>query len=344
MVWSYRARGRSVASLAAIVVPLLALCALCTADIGKSDQALSAKPLTAETAAFLKHLAINQSAPVYFRIFKEESELEVWKDRGDGRYVAVKIYPICNWSGTIGPKQTLGDHMSPEGFYAAGRDGLKPDSSYHLALNIGYPNALDRALGRNGDFIMVHGKCLSVGCFAMTDDSIEEIYALARDAIAGGQDKIPIHIFPFRMSNASMALHLGHAAADSWAPLKEAYDDFESARLVPKTAACGKRYIVNAVWPAGSVEEPLAGAECPAFIRRPPAPLSRKAAKALQSHPLTAQGQKTRTLHDIAYWDDAAAKAEMAAIKKREEDRKVRRQADAQRMTDTGGIKPMINP
>lgn len=344
MFWSYRARGRSVASLAAIVVPLLALCALCTADIGKSDQALSAKPLTAATAAFLKHLAINQNAPVYIRIFKEESELEVWKDRGDGRYAAVKIYPICNWSGTIGPKQTLGDHMSPEGFYAVGRDGLKPDSSYHLALNIGYPNALDRALGRNGDFIMLHGKCLSVGCFAMTDDSIEEIYALARDAIAGGQDKIPVHIFPFRMSDASMALHLGHAAADSWAPLKEAYDDFESARLVPKTAACGKRYVVNPVWSAALVEEPAAGAECPAFMRRPPAPLSRKAAKALQSHPLTAQGQKTRTLHDIAYWDDAAAKAEMAAIKKREEDRKVRRQADAQRMTDTGGIKPMINP
>ena len=344
MFWSHRTRGHSVAFLAAIFVPVLAVCALFTADPGKSDQALSAKPLTAETAAFLKHLAINQSAPVYIRIFKEESELEVWKDRGDGRYVAVKIYPICNWSGTIGPKQTLGDHMSPEGFYAMGRDGLKPDSSYHLALNIGYPNALDRALGRNGDFIMVHGKCLSVGCFAMTDEYIEEIYALVRDAIAGGQEKIPVHIFPFRMTEASMALHLGHAAAESWAPLKEAYDDFESARLVPKTAACGKRYVVNPVWPAATGEEPNAGAECPAFMRRPPAPLSRKAAKALQSHPLTAQGQKTRTLHDIAYWDDAAAKAEMAAIKKREEDRKVRRQADALRMTDTGGIKPMINP
>ena len=341
MFWSYRARWRSAAFLAVIVAPVLALC---TAGIGKSDQALSAKPLSAATAAFLKHLAINQNAPVYVRIFKEDSELEVWKDRGDGRYVAVKTYPICNWSGTIGPKQTLGDHMSPEGFYSFGRDGLKPDSSYHLALNIGYPNALDRALGRNGDFIMVHGKCLSVGCFAMTDEYIEEIYAFARDAIDGGQEKIPVHIFPFRMSEASMALHLGHGAAESWAPLKEAYDDFENARQVPKTAACGKRYVVNPVWSAASVEEPNASAKCPAFMRRPPAPLSRKAAKALQSHPLMAQGQKTRTLHDIAYWDDAAAKAEMAAIKKREEDRKVRRQADAQRMTDTGGIKPMINP
>ncbi len=344
MVLSYRARGRSVASLAAIVAPLLALSALCSADISKSDPALSAKPIPSETAAFLKHLAIAQSAPVYIRIFKEESELEVWKDRGDGRYVAVKTYPICNWSGTIGPKQTLGDHMSPEGFYAVGHDGLKPDSSYHLALNVGYPNALDRALGRNGDFIMMHGKCLSVGCFAMTDDYIEEIYAFVREAIDGGQDKIPVHIFPFRMTEVSMALHLGHAAADSWVPLKEAYDDFENARQVPTTAACGQRYVVNPVWSAAAAEEPSAAAECPAFMRRPPAPLSRKAAKSLQSHPLTAPGQKTRTLHDIAYWDDAAAKAEMAAIKKREEDRKVRRQADALRMTDTGGIKPMINP
>ena len=316
--------------------------AFSTAAIGQS--APSAKPLPSETVNFLKRKTIAPGAPAYIRIFKEESELEVWKARADGRYVHIKTFPICNWSGGLGPKQTIGDHMSPEGFYMLGRESLKPDSSFHLALNIGYPNALDRTLGRSGDFIMVHGKCQSVGCFAMGDEGIEEVYAMVRETLAGSQASVPLHISPFRMSDANMALHLGHPASDSWTPLKDAYDDFEAAREPPKVAACSKRYVVNPVWQTGASEPADAGSECPAFMRRPPAPLPRKIAKSLAAEPLHAPGLKTRTVHDIAYWDEAAAKAEYAAIKKREEVRKARKQAEAQRMTETGGIKPMLNP
>ena len=320
------------------------MAALSSAAHAETGPSASAKPLSTETFAFLKRRTIAPGAPVYLRIFKEESELEVWKARADGRYVHVKTFPICNWSGGLGPKQTLGDHMAPEGFYTLSKDSLKPDSSYHLALNIGYPNALDKVLGRNGDFIMVHGKCLSVGCFAMGDDGIEDVYAFVREAMATGQEKVPVHIFPFHMNDANMALHLGHIAAESWPPLKAAFDDFQASREPPRIAACSKHYVVNPVWAKGAAEPADAGAECPAFMRRPPAPMSRKIAKSLAAEPLQARGLKTRTVHDIAYWDEAAAKAEYAAIKKREEDRKARKAAEAQRMTETGGIKPMINP
>ena len=337
--------GRRAPLRAALVAGLLStVAAVSPAANAQTASSAPSKPLSSETFAFLKRKTIAASAPAYIRIFKEDSELEVWKARADGRYVHVKTFPICNWSGALGPKQTLGDHMSPEGFYGLSRDSLKPDSSFHLALNIGYPNALDRALGRNGDFIMVHGKCLSVGCFAMGDEGIEEVYAFARDALAGGQDKVPVHIFPFRMNDANMALHLGHTASGSWAPLKEAYDDFESSRQVPQVSACSKHYVVNPAWTAGSAEPTDASAVCPPYMRRPPAPLSRKLAKSLTGAPLVAPGQKTRTAHDIAIWDDAAAKAESAAIKKREENRKARKDAEAQRVTETGGIKAMINP
>ncbi len=127
------------------------------------------KPLPPAVEASIILHDIAPEAPIYIRVFKEESELEVWKARPNGRYALIKTFPVCNWGGTIGPKQSRGDRMSPEGFYNVTPGALKPDSKYHLAFNIGYPNALDRALGRTGDFIMVHGNCVSVGCFAMSD-------------------------------------------------------------------------------------------------------------------------------------------------------------------------------
>jgi murein L,D-transpeptidase YafK len=331
-------RALSIAGLSFLVL------ALATAAGAETIAAPAAKPLNTSTLEFQKRKSIAAAAPVYIRIFKEESELEIWKARADGRYVHIKTFPICNWSGGLGPKQSIGDHMAPEGFYALTKESLKADSSYHLALNIGYPNVLDKALGRTGDFIMVHGKCQSVGCYAMGDEGIEEVYAFVREALAAGQDTVPLHIFPFHMNDGNMALHLGHAAAESWPPLKAAFDDFEAAREPPRTAACSKHYVVNPVWAAGSSEPTDPAAECPAFMRRSPTPLSRKVAKSLGGEPLNAPGQKTRTAHDIAYWDDAAAKAEYAALKKREADRKARKASEAQRMTETGGIKPMMNP
>ena len=120
---------------------------------------------------------MDAQAPIFIRIFKEESELEVWKQRDDGRFYHFKTYPICNWSGDLGPKVKQGDRQAPEGFYTVTREQMNPDSNYHLAMNLGYPNAYDRSQRRTGEFLMIHGKCKSAGCYAMTDALIEEIYA-----------------------------------------------------------------------------------------------------------------------------------------------------------------------
>lgn len=260
------------------------------------------KPAPQDVQTLLKARAIAPSAPIYIRVFKEESELEVWKARSDGRYVAIKTYPICTWSGTLGPKKSLGDQMSPEGFYGFTADGLKPDSKYHLAFNVGYPNALDRALGRTGNFIMVHGQCVSVGCFAMTNDLIEEIYALARDAIEGGAERVPVHIFPFHMTDDNMRRHAGHAAAASWGPLKEAYDDFARTQEPPRVGVCGSRYVIN---PLTAIDGGAKDA-CPSRVGKLLAPLSPKKARKLAflSAPLFADGPKTRSIEDIAAWNE----------------------------------------
>jgi murein L,D-transpeptidase YafK len=282
------------------------LCAIGSAScthLAAAENSAAQKPLPPETLTALGRKVIPASSPVYIRIFKQESELEVWKARADGRYLHVKTFPICTWSGSLGPKLTLGDRMSPEGFYAITPDRLKPDSKYHLALNVGYPNALDRALKRTGDFIMVHGQCVSVGCFAMTNDLIEEIYAFVRVAFEDGVDEVPVHIFPFRMTATNMTAHASHAARDSWQPLKEAYDDFAKTHEPPRVGLCGKRYVVNPL--AQLNDDPLAA--CPARIGKLLAPVSPRKAKKLAAAntPLVAEGLKTRDADGTVSWSPA---------------------------------------
>ena len=300
--------------------------------------ALKSTPDDVQT--LLKARAIAPSAPIYIRVFKEESELEVWKARRDGRYVAIKTYPICKWSGALGPKTTLGDQMAPEGFYGFGQDGLKPDSKYHLALNVDYPNALDRALGRTGDFIMVHGQCVSIGCFAMTNDLIEEIYALARDALDGGAERVPVHVFPFRMTAANLKRHADHPAKLSWAPLKEAFDDFARTQEPPRVGVCGSRYIIN---PIAKLKLDAKDA-CPARIGKLIAPLSPKKARKLAfiSTPLFADGPKTRSLDDIATWDGSEARAMMSDIAARDANAKRRKDAAVSGASDNGSLTPFL--
>jgi murein L,D-transpeptidase YafK len=258
-----------------------------------AGEAAAEKPLPASVEAALILKDIVPEAPVYIRVFKEESELEVWKARPNGRYALIKTFPVCNWGGTLGPKRTVGDSMSPEGFYNVTPGALKPDSKYHLAFNIGYPNALDRALGRTGSFIMVHGDCRSVGCFAMSDVLIEEIYAFVRDALAAGETSVPVHVFPFRMTAANMKKHADNPARDTWGPLKQAYDDFTETRELPKIGMCGKRYVVNSITPVGT--DP--NAACPTLIGKRLAPLSPRLAKRLvKADPdLEAKGQKLKS-------------------------------------------------
>ena len=180
------------------------------------------------------------------RIFKAESELEVWKAKDDGRFYLFKTYPICSYSGGLGPKVEQGDRQAPEGFYLVSLDQMNPRSKYHLSFNVGFPNAYDRAYGRTGQNIMVHGDCTSAGCYAMTDAVVEEIFILAREALQGGQPAFQIQAFPFRMTAANMTAHKDDKWYDFWKNLKEGYDYFEISHLPPKIAVCEKRYLINA--------------------------------------------------------------------------------------------------
>lgn len=263
----------------ALACVALAVCLVLggTSQRSFAGEADAVKPVPAATEAAMIVKSVPVDAPIYIRVFKEESELEVWKQRANGRYALVKTFPICRWSGGLGPKVSQGDLMSPEGFYGFVHNSLNPESKYHLSLNIGYPNALDRALGRTGSAIMVHGNCISVGCFAMSDKLIEEIYAMVREALTAGQSSVPVHVFPFRMTAANVAEHADSRARDGWAPLKQAYDDFATSRELPQIGMCSKRYIVNAITPVG--DDP--NAACPALIGRRVAPLSPRFSKKL---------------------------------------------------------------
>jgi murein L,D-transpeptidase YafK len=255
------------------------------------------RPLSNDTVMMLGRKGMEPAQPMFVRVFKEESELEVWKQRTDGRYHHFKTYPICNWSGDLGPKVKQGDRQSPEGFYTVNRNQMNPNSSFHLAFNIGYPNAYDRAQGRSGDFLMVHGKCKSAGCYAMTDALIEEIYALARESFIGGQDVIDVHAYPFRMTDENMARYQKHGHSKFWATLKEGYDYFETTRLTPAVAVCEKKYLVNAKW-KGNVSRIEPTGACPAFERIKPDPFVSTTQQIAEPR-LIAPGPKTRLADSI---------------------------------------------
>ena len=201
--------------------------------------------------------------PIFIRVFKHSYELEVWVERG-GCFAHFRTYPICSFSGDLGPKLAEGDLQAPEGFYYVRRRQLNPASSYHLAYNIGYPNAYDRAHKRTGGHIMIHGSCASAGCLAMTDDKIEEIYALAEDALDGGQPFFRVHIFPFRMTPAQLRKHENPKWKAFWANLKQGYDWFEQHGRPPDVNVDGLQYTFKSSRPKG-------GKECePVQIERAP--------------------------------------------------------------------------
>lgn len=257
---------------------VIGLCAVgaCAAFLTACSQAPtippSEQPLSKDTMMLLGRKGMDATAPIFVRIFKEESELEVWKLRGDGRYYHFKTYPICNWSGELGPKLKKGDRQAPEGFYTITYDQLNPDSKFHLAFNLGYPNAYDKAKYRTGQHLMVHGDCKSAGCYAMTDALIEEIYALAREALRGGQSKFDVHAYPFRMTDAKLARHRKSKWYAFWRTMKRGYDYFESHRIPPAVAVCERRYVVDVVLPEGRRISPTS--RCPRFKRQPIAPFA----------------------------------------------------------------------
>jgi murein L,D-transpeptidase YafK len=199
-------------------------------------------PIPGELYALMNEKSVAKDDPVLIRSFKKESELEVWKKGRDGRYVHLKTYPICRWSGQLGPKKREGDRMTPEGFYAIPQAQMNPNSSFYLSFNMGFPNAYDRSHGRTGNFLMVHGACSSAGCYSMTDDQMGEIYALMREAHSGGQKTVQMQSYPFRMTAENLAKHRHDPNMAFWKNLKEGSDIFEVTRQEPKVAVCGGRY------------------------------------------------------------------------------------------------------
>jgi murein L,D-transpeptidase YafK len=181
--------------------------------------------------------------PVHVRIYKAEMRLEVWLRGRDERFAHFRDYEICTYSGGIGPKLAEGDHQAPEGFYRVGFSQLNPHSRHHLAFNLGFPNQYDRSLGRTGSALMVHGGCSSVGCYAMTDAGIDQIYSMVEAAIGTGQGEVDVHIFPFEMTDEAMAAHAGSAWAAYWQNLKEGFDLFEANGVPPEVGACRGRYV-----------------------------------------------------------------------------------------------------
>jgi murein L,D-transpeptidase YafK len=224
-------------------------------------------PLSDRMLSQIKDKNMDKDSPILVRLFKEESELEVWKKNQDGQFALLKTYPICRWSGDLGPKKKEGDRQAPEGFYTINPGQMNPNSSYYLAFNTGFPNTYDRSWGYTGSELMVHGDCSSRGCYAMTDEQIQEIYALARESFFGGQKAFQLEAFPFRMTALNMAKHRNNPNFAFWKMLKEGYDHFEASKQEPKVAVCEKRYVFDPAAPDNATK-PLAfsptGA-CPAY-------------------------------------------------------------------------------
>ncbi|MCA0400708.1 MAG: murein L,D-transpeptidase [Proteobacteria bacterium] len=222
-------------------------------------------PISPQMQALMSQKGMNARSPILIRTYKKESELEVWKQDASGQYALLKTFPMCRWSGQLGPKKVEGDRQVPEGFYAITQNQLNPNSSYYLSFNVGYPNAFDRAHGRNGTNIMVHGACSSRGCFSMTDEQIADIYALTREAFGGGQKAVQMQSFPFRMSAENLAKFRADENMPFWKNLKEGADHFDVTKREVQVSVCNRRYVFNAQGKDGASLE--AGASCPPLQR-----------------------------------------------------------------------------
>jgi murein L,D-transpeptidase YafK len=221
------------------------------------------RPVSSSLVAKMDRLNMKETSPIFIRLYKETSELEIWKQRENGDYALLKTYPICKWSGKLGPKVKEGDRQAPEGVYIVGPGQMNPKSNYYLSFNIGYPNAYDRSLGRTGSNLMVHGACSSAGCYSMSDDDAGEIFRLARDAFRGGQTSFQIQALPFRMTAENLANHKDDPNMPFWRMLKVGADNFDLTLKPPKVDVCDHKYIFNA--DAGPTFDP--NATCPQYTQ-----------------------------------------------------------------------------
>ncbi len=249
----------------AVGLAIAACAGIAGCDNSYLDQssARSQQPISSATLAQMTALDTTPSSPTVIRTYKKEAELEIWKMKSNGQYALLKTYPMCRWSGQLGPKKREGDMQVPEGFYSIAPGQMNPNSHYYLAFNVGYPNAYDRAYGRTGGNVMVHGVCSSAGCFSMTDEQVADIYAIARDSFAGGQREIQLQSYPFHMTAENMAKFRLDPNIDFWKNLKDGSDHFEVTKNEPSVLVCGKHYVFDA-----TAKDEVTGSEpCPALKR-----------------------------------------------------------------------------
>jgi murein L,D-transpeptidase YafK len=238
-----------------------------TDEISMANNAKANQPVPPRLIQAMTEKNMDLQSPILVRIFKQEAELEVWKQDRDGRFALLKTYPICRWSGDLGPKVREGDRQAPEGFYTISPAQMNPQSAYYLSFNTGYPNAFDQALGRTGGQLMVHGDCSSRGCYAMTDEQIAEIYSLGRESFFGGQRAFQLQAYPFKMTPINMAKHRNNPNMPFWKMIKEGYDQFEVTKQEPKVDFCEKKYVFNAIRAPNAKSDPVfnASAKCPVY-------------------------------------------------------------------------------
>lgn len=259
------ARPARVIRLALAVAAAVALAAC--QEQASLENARAYYPIPDAALALMASKGTTASAPILIRAFKKEAELEIWKMKPDGRYIHLKTFPVCRWSGQLGPKTQEGDRQVPEGFYSITPGQMNPNSHYYLSFNVGYPNAFDQAHGYTGGNIMVHGICSSAGCFAMTDKEIAEIYAIAREAFAGGQREIQMQSYPFHMTAKNLAKFRLDPNMPFWKELKKGSDYFKVTRQEPQVGVCDRRYVFDATPVNGERLDPVS--PCPALKRDP---------------------------------------------------------------------------
>ena len=246
-----------------LTVAACALIAGCDNSYLDQSSGRSQQPISSATLAEMDKLDTTPSSPTIIRTYKKEAELEIWKMKSNGEYALLKTYPMCRWSGQLGPKKREGDMQVPEGFYTIAPGQMNPTSHYYLSFNVGYPNAYDRAYGRTGGNVMVHGVCSSAGCFSMTDEQVADIYAIARESFAGGQREIQLQSYPFHMTAENLAKFRLDPNIGFWKDLKNGSDHFEVTKAEPSVTVCGKRYVFGAT----AKGEVSASEPCPALTR-----------------------------------------------------------------------------
>src|SRR6187399_1052936 len=270
-VWSsaliYRSLVRALITSAALAAGVL-LTGCNSDEISLATNAKANQPVPPKLIQAMVEKDMDLNSPILVRLFKQEAELEIWKQDRAGRFALLKTYPICRWSGDLGPKIKEGDRQAPEGFYSISPAQMNPQSSYYLAFNTGYPNAFDKALGRTGSQLMVHGDCSSRGCYAMTDEQIAEIYSLGRESFFGGQKSFQLQAYPFKMTPANMAKHRNNPNMPFWKMIKDGNDHFEVTRQEPKVDFCEKKYVFDATRAPDAKRDPVfdASAKCPIYV------------------------------------------------------------------------------